>query len=145
MTIKTTPQLQPLHIQCRMTSHMTYSSLATQHRIIRMCFCSVGNMVRIFSFTTTYMLFHLFSLYPCSVRATVIKQSQTAAKNNLRRIHVPKDLFGNDKLQWSLHAHACLISIFNVNEKNQNHMKCPFQCAKQRLICKKQRGTGDQA
>ena len=36
-------------IQRRMTSHMTDSSLATQYRIMRMCFCSVGNMLRILS------------------------------------------------------------------------------------------------
>ena len=61
---------------------------------------------------------------------------ETDAKNKLRRMHLPQRRVraGNGKVQWSLYAHAFPMSTFN--EKSQDHMKCPLQCAEQPSTCR---------
>ena len=119
-------------IQRRMTTHMTDSWLATtQYRIMHnMRSCSVGSMEHILPVPQ-----HLcFLRYPCSARVALIKHSTLT---NWCKEQVQKDVCAAksclEKKQNPVQAaRTCFSST--CNEKSQDHIKCPFQCADSQLL-----------
>ena len=59
---------------------------------------------------------------------------QSDAKNKIRTMHVPqKPVWKRQNAMESVCACMCFIYMSIFNEKNQDHMKCPLQCAEQPL------------